>query len=79
MNSVEGGEDIILGEKKTRAAGLHLYEVLGAVRSVETESRPVEPGAGGGELLFGGDRVLVSHDEKILGVVVQEHEQTQHC
>lgn len=33
----------------------------------------------GWELLFGGDRVLVSHDEKILGVVAQEHERTQHC
>lgn len=35
--SVEGREDN--GGKKTRAAGLHLYEAPGAVRSMETESR----------------------------------------
>lgn len=49
--SVEGSEDIILGEKKTRAAGLHLYEVPGAVRSVETKSRLV--GLGGEQLGVG--------------------------
>ena len=69
--SVEGGEDIILGKKRQ---GLRDSTCM---RSLERS--PVGRGGGGGELLFGGDRVLVSHDEKILGVVAQEHEQTQHC
>ena len=43
--SVEGREDN--GGKKTRAAGLHLYEAPGAVRSMETESRPMGPATRG--------------------------------
>lgn len=43
--SVEGREDN--GEKKTRAVGHHLYEAPGAVRFMETESRPMGPGTRG--------------------------------
>lgn len=82
--SVEGSEDNTWGKKDKvcgtpPARGPWSGQIRGDRKQARAAGGQGVSSQGVGSCCSVGTRVLVSHDEKILGVAAQEHEWTQHC